>query len=644
MRRLVSLVTIILMVATATTNGLFVSAQQSKLDQDPFAVPRAGMKPLPDNVALIVKRAKSPEAKAAWEKLPPELRDLVKTEVDKIIRQEEAKVAQQKRAQKAEQKTLKDAIKGKHESTDLDTSLSFSDNRGNRRLFKAKEREAHLVSVTQAAAQTTQPRLNNGQILRPAALKPNEQWASAFSYASRSPFITKASFVKASAPAVAQGGFDDDFDGLPDNFESALADAFTPIYHVSAHESNNYATFHDYVPQNPLQLFGPNPVSHFRVQPLGLTYTNSNQLVSVIRIDYLTLWDRDGGIVTDGLCSIFPGLRVFGLPHPIDNERSAALVAAPVSSFSYNLDPWAYSAYDYYTAAHEGRDNDKSAYHMPFQPVPAGWHLHLAQSWSKHATYTFNPDYLSLIPDYVLFSILVAADWACYRAAFDSWTDWRNYLCLAVVYYAYGAIFECGVERFIDQGGRFADLRINVGEPNNPINSSGFIRDNGHELYSKLVYPVWGINPAQPPSGSDLTVNISAWNGMFVVAEGNGGGDINANRSGAGPWETFTLSDLNGGELRDGDTVAIRAGSGHYFQALGGGGGALRAEGPAPNSWEQFTIINLDGAGGQIVNGTTIALRSENGHFVVAEGGGGEVVNVNRTGIGPWETFRLHIP
>jgi len=498
MKRVVSLVATIILLAALGTNGLPALAQQSNTDQDPFAVPRVRKKEFTDKLPSVVERAKSPQARAAWEKLPPELREVVKKEVDKIFDQETTKFIQQKRDQKAERKTLKDAIKGKQNDAGFETSLGFYDEDGNRQFLKAKEREVDVLSFTQVAGQPQQSRLNgkNDQLARSTARKSDLQWGNALRFASGFSPIKKTSFVNASAPVRPQGGADADLDGLPEDFENALADAFTPVYHVSAHEPNNYATFNNSVPQSPLQLFGPNPVSHFRVQPLGFAYTASNQLVSVIRIDYLTLWDQDNGLVTGGGCSLFPGLHLLEgmMPHAIDNERSAALVAAPVWSYTFNLDPWAYSAYDYYTAAHENEPNSKSAYHTPWSPVPAGWHLRLANSLSKHATYTFNPDYLSLLPDWVIFSVLAGADAACYFAAFDSWTDWRNYVCLAAIYYAYGLIFECAVEQFIDQGGRFADIGINVGEPNNPINGSAFIQDNSHKLYDKLVTPVWVLN------------------------------------------------------------------------------------------------------------------------------------------------------
>ena len=65
--------------------------------------------------------------------------------------------------------------------------------------------------------------------------------------------------------------------------------------------------------------------------------------------------------------------------------------------------------------------------------------------------------------------------------------------------------------------------------------------------------------------------------------------------------------------------------------------------GGAEGAWETFTIVNLGRPGGAIASGDRIALRSVNGYYVVAEGGGGpgSVVNANRSAIGPWETWTL---
>ena len=126
-----------------------------------------------------------------------------------------------------------------------------------------------------------------------------------------------------------------------------------------------------------------------------------------------------------------------------------------------------------------------------------------------------------------------------------------------------------------------------------------------------------------------------------MVAEGNGGGGVNANRDGVGPWESFSVEDLNGGELRDGDPVAFRTGGGWYLQADGGGGGAFLAVGGAAGPWETFTIVDLSAPGGAVGDGHVVALQSINGFYTVAELGGGDVVNCNRTGIGAWEQWRI---
>src|SRR4051812_45383633 len=151
----------------------------------------------------------------------------------------------------------------------------------------------------------------------------------------------------------------------------------------------------------------------------------------------------------------------------------------------------AYSAYSYFTTAHENTLTDKTRYYdFPYNPIPAGLHINLALSLYKHGTYAFNPDYLPILPDDIIYSAIAGVDYYCSRLFDDSWGI-SDYLCLAAEYYLYGAFYACAVERFFDQGGRFADRRINVGEPDHPINGADFIRDDTHHLYSKLVNPTF---------------------------------------------------------------------------------------------------------------------------------------------------------
>jgi hypothetical protein len=43
------------------------------------------------------------------------------------------------------------------------------------------------------------------------------------------------------------------------------------------------------------------------------------------------------------------------------------------------------------------------------------------------------------------------------------------------------------------------------------------------------------------------------------------------------------------------------------------------------------------------IDGVRIALKTQDGHVVCAEGGGGREVNATRTGVGPWETFAIEV-
>jgi hypothetical protein len=82
-----------------------------------------------------------------------------------------------------------------------------------------------------------------------------------------------------------------------------VADVFTPVYHVSAGENagTGFATFFDAVPQNVAQVFGSvPPINYFRVQPLGFGTDSAGAPVGVLRIDYLTLWNRDDGFHSAG--------------------------------------------------------------------------------------------------------------------------------------------------------------------------------------------------------------------------------------------------------------------------------------------------------------------------------------------------------
>jgi|GEM_PF-1154669 hypothetical protein len=295
-------------------------------------------------------------------------------------------------------------------------------------------------------------------------------------------------------------GADLDHDGLPDAFENQLADAFTPFYHVSAGEPDNFATFFDSVPETVNQRLGPNPFSYFRVKPLGFAVSNTGVTYGFIQINYLTLWDHDSGLHVSGTCDALIGLAggVLGVDlinlvgvlsgHNLDDEHSAALVAAPVVNGGFNLDPTQYFAFDYFTAAHEGTFFDHSAFLNPGTPVPANLHIQYGLSLNKHSTYGFNPDGLPMFPDEVIFAYYATILDLLNLGIIDDLT--YEYL----LFVGDTVFFNCVVEHFSEQGGGFASGRVNVGEPvaGSTLNGAGFILDPNHAL-PKLTETLWTV-------------------------------------------------------------------------------------------------------------------------------------------------------
>jgi hypothetical protein len=289
-----------------------------------------------------------------------------------------------------------------------------------------------------------------------------------------------------------------DNDGLDQGFEAGVADAFTPYYHVSYGEEfgTGFATFYDWVPQTVAQVFGPvPPISHFRVKPAGFGTDSAGTPVGILRVDYLTLWNRDDGFDLFGVCGAAVSLveSLIGIDfltggHWLDNERSAALVAAPVPEPGvYNPDPNSYQIYSYYTAAHEGTfGGDNSTYYFFNPPIPAHNHIELGLSRSKHATYTFNPNWYPVIWPEIMALTYFTIDSLYFSGAIDYWTY------LSFLYLADEAFFACLVERFSEQGGTYAQTRIDVGEPGQPINGSGFIQDAQSGINQKLTVSLWG--------------------------------------------------------------------------------------------------------------------------------------------------------
>ncbi|MGZ3775665.1 MAG: fascin domain-containing protein [Pseudobdellovibrionaceae bacterium] len=90
-------------------------------------------------------------------------------------------------------------------------------------------------------------------------------------------------------------------------------------------------------------------------------------------------------------------------------------------------------------------------------------------------------------------------------------------------------------------------------------------------------------------------------------------------------------------------TCAIRTYNGHYLTAVGGGGrttDVIHTDATHRLAWEKFTLIDSRDGSPNIHYG----IRTVNGHFLTAVGGGGRITDVihsDATHILDWEKFSL---
>jgi hypothetical protein len=135
-------------------------------------------------------------------------------------------------------------------------------------------------------------------------------------------------------------------------------------------------------------------------------------------------------------------------------------------------------------------------------------------------------------------------------------------------------------------------------------------------------------------------------NTHYLSAENGGPGPVDGIRTQALSWETFAVMTIDpaAANIIHGSQVAIRACHDYYVCAAGAGGGDLNANRLVRAEWETFTIEKVGGAAGDVISsGTQVHLRSQNGHYVCAEQGGGAAVNATRDVASTWETFTVSV-
>jgi len=130
------------------------------------------------------------------------------------------------------------------------------------------------------------------------------------------------------------------------------------------------------------------------------------------------------------------------------------------------------------------------------------------------------------------------------------------------------------------------------------------------------------------------------YHGAYMLAIGGGGSSLLSSVN-LSPDNHFDIEDTTGGSLFSGDFVCLKSIRGFYVVAESGGGRMVNANRTACGPWEKFRIWKVNSSGGResgvIHFPTRVAFQSENGSWVVAEPNGR--INANRPAMGPWEIF-----
>ena len=180
---------------------------------------------------------------------------------------------------------------------------------------------------------------------------------------------------------------------------------------------------------------------------------------------------------------------------------------------------------------------------------------------------------------------------------------------------------------FVTVMGKTDDGRYIV---NDPLMRGGALTVTGDQLRTFYaggfgVLEAWNPNAPPPPQGGATFQSVT---GRYMSAQ-NGG--LDATGSAPGANERFQMTDLDGGDLRSGDFVNLRSGSGLYVVAEHGGGQEVNANRTAAAEWERLKIVEI-GGDGIIQDGDRVAFQTSDGrHYLIAENGGGANVTSNST-------------
>lgn len=193
---------------------------------------------------------------------------------------------------------------------------------------------------------------------------------------------------------------------------------------------------------------------------------------------------------------------------------------------------------------------------------------------------------------------------------------------------------------FVTVMGKAADGRYIVSDP---LSRDGAITVTGDQLRQFCaggfgMMEAWNPNaapPPPPPPPAPAKASFQTVTGQYMSAHAGG---LDATGTYVGSNEGFEMTDLNGGDLRSGDTINLKTNLGQYVVAEYGGGDAVNANRPVAAQWEGLKIVEI-GGDGIIQDGDRVAFQTYDGHYLIADNGGGGDINARSNIPGYFESF-----
>jgi hypothetical protein len=140
--------------------------------------------------------------------------------------------------------------------------------------------------------------------------------------------------------------------------------------------------------------------------------------------------------------------------------------------------------------------------------------------------------------------------------------------------------------------------------------------------------------PMVAPAMNEYVVTLQAANGRYVTAEcgGDDTGHVYASADTAGENETFYIGRTANG------SVTLRSSHGRFLSAEGDGGGDVHANRAVEGPWEEYWL------NGNLFDGEQVGFQSDDTHWITARIGEMPTwVSATAGSWGPWEHFTAHV-